>query len=342
MMKFKTDVLFFATAAIFCSCAVDVETPSNEDDRMYLEAWIHTHYPDAEQTGLGVFILDDNPAEGEESVQVPCYARVTYTIRDLEGNVSSTGDSTVAKQLGTFNRSYYYGPRVWNVYENAISRGVEDMITGMTVGSTRTAVIPGWLQTYNRLDSKEEYMAAVTGNSPQIYEVRIDEVTDDIIKWQIDSLESYYLSRYLEKADSTYYGFYYKSESGEAKDEEIRLLHKDTTIYVNYTGRLLNGQVFDTTLKDTAKVHGIYDSSKTYEPMEVSMDADSTQIQLDGNSTISGFGLTLWQMEPMGKGSGMFYSGLGYGSSGSGSRIPEFAPLVFEIEIVADPEEEEE
>ena len=55
------------------------------------------------------------------------------------------------------------------------------------------------------------------------------------------------------------------------------------------------------------------------------------------SSMISGFALTLWQMKAMEKGVGVFYSDLGYGNSGSGSSIPGYAPLIFEIELVAKP-----
>ena len=41
------------------------------------------------------------------------------------------------------------------------------------------------------------------------------------------------------------------------------------------------------------------------------------------------------------KGVGIFYSALGYGSSGSGNAIPGFSPLMFEIEVVDKPAEEE-
>ena len=56
------------------------------------------------------------------------------------------------------------------------------------------------------------------------------------------------------------------------------------------------------------------------------------------SSVISGFSLTLWQMKPMEKGIGIFYSPLGYGYNGSEPAIPPYAPLIFEIEIVEKPE----
>ena len=64
-------------------------------------------------------------------------------------------------------------------------------------------------------------------------------------------------------------------------------------------------------------------------------------ITLEENEVIPGFSKTLWQMRKMRKGSkaiGMFYSGLGYGYSGS-TNIPGYAPLIFEIEFVDKPEE---
>ena len=60
---------------------------------------------------------------------------------------------------------------------------------------------------------------------------------------------------------------------------------------------------------------------------------------MGSGSVITGFGLTLWQMRESEKGIGVFTSDYGYGYSGSGDNIPGYAPLVFEIEIVAKPED---
>ena len=57
------------------------------------------------------------------------------------------------------------------------------------------------------------------------------------------------------------------------------------------------------------------------------------------SSTIKGFALTLWHMNPMSKGIGIFTSALGYSYNGSGASIPGYAPLIFEIEIVDEPED---
>ena len=46
-----------------------------------------------------------------------------------------------------------------------------------------------------------------------------------------------------------------------------------------------------------------------------------------------------FEMKDMEKGVGVFISSIGYGYSGSGSSIPAYAPLIFEIELVAKPEE---
>ena len=161
-------------SAVLWSYAVEEDAPANQDDKMFLEAWLQTHHPDALRHGMGIYIINDldTPEDGGTAVEKPCYARVTYTIRDLDGTVTTTSDIDIAKQLGEYEEANYYGPRVWAVRDGAVSKGIEDMLLGMVEGCSREAVIPGWLQTYNRYGTEEEYMAKVTGNSPLIYNVK--------------------------------------------------------------------------------------------------------------------------------------------------------------------------
>ena len=339
-MKLRLLALAGLCCAFFSSCAVEEETLANEDEKMFLEAWIHTHHPDAEKKGMGIYILNEEPVGTGEDVTMPCYVLVTYTVRDTDGNITSSSDAESAKQTGDYDRTYYYGPSVWSFSEGTINKGLEDLLTGMKVGGEREALIPGWLQTYKRYDTEEEYMKEVTDQSALIYKVRVDGITEDIYDWQTGQIEKYCAEHSLTLPEADPDGFYYITETaGEGKTEDM---HKDTTVYINYTGMRMDGQVFDTTDERTAKDHHIFSESKTYEPMAVKMSSDSTQIKLDGNSIISGFGKTLWEMKPMEKGIGIFHSTYGYGTSGSGSLIPAYAPLVFKIELVPDPDPDEE
>lgn len=337
----KTMLAGLAVAMLVTGCAKSEKSEPNAANQRYLEAWISKYHPEKKPTELGVYLLEDEAGTGT-AFTGQNYAIVSYTVTDLAGKVSSTTYKKLAQQLGTYNASYYYGPVTWQAVSSSLPAGVEDMMAGMKVGGTRTAVIPAWLMTYDRYSNPETYMKKSTDESNAIYKITLEGVSDDILKSQIDSMEIY-SSRFMEGTDSTSYGFYYQQLKEPADTHSFK---SDTTIYINYIGRLLNGQVFDTTIADTAKMYNIYNSSSTYEPVKITWGDTFTDLKMtsgsssESSSIITGFQKTLWEMRhPYEKGVGMFFSAYGYGTSGSGSTIPGYAPLVFEIEIVDKPEE---
>ena len=319
-------------------CAKSEKTLPNDAEQRYLEAWMKVKHPEASQTELGTYMLEDIPGTGD-AYHNQNYVIVDCTVKDLDGTISSTTSSKIAQQIGTYDKSYYYGASVWMAMNNSLPVGVEDMLDGMKVGGTRTSVIPAWLITYDRYKKPTEYLKHSTDNSTSIYTVTLRGISDDIYESQIDSIEAY-ANKYLDGADSTDYGYYYKELKAPT---DTNAFPSDTTIYINYIGRLLNGQVFDTTIKDTAKVHNIYSSSKTYSPVKIEWGDSFTDIKMysddssEGSSVITGFSKTLWKMRHYGKSAGLFVSAYGYGSSGNGNSILGYAPLMFEIEIVDKP-----
>jgi FKBP-type peptidyl-prolyl cis-trans isomerase len=83
---------------------------------------------------------------------------------------------------------------------------------------------------------------------------------------------------------------------------------------LKYTGRLLNGYVFDSNVNKT----------------------DSLNYTVGGsNSFVQGFLIGIPKMRLGEKATIIFPSGLGYGRTGSGSKVPGESPLIFDIEIVA-------
>lgn len=97
-------------------------------------------------------------------------------------------------------------------------------------------------------------------------------------------------------------------------------------VAVNYTGRLLDGTMFDSSVESDAKEGDIHNPQRTYEPL--------TYTQGRGQ-LIPG-----WEQGVEGQPEGsqlqlIIPSALGYGPRGAGQLIPPFSPLVFDIEIVS-------
>ncbi len=347
MSIFKNKIIKFcgitaAAIAMAGACAKEVTESENEDNKLYLDAWMSVHHPDVQPTGLGVYIIEDQPGAGEAVTDDDYYYFIRYTSTDLDGNISSTSEEKVAQQTGSYTKGNYYGPTVVMDSYYVTQPGVLDAIKGMRIGGTRKVVVPGWLNSTISTSSSEKYYTTAEefyknkSGSNAIYTITLTDKTDNINKWEVDSLERY-TARMMNDVDSTFYGYYYQRLK---EPTDTTTFPTDTTFYINYTGRLLNGQVFDTTIEDTAKFYGIYSSSNTYEPQMVQLSETYTDITLggssssDGSTTISGFAYCLSKLKSYEKGVCAFYSALGYSYSGSGDVIPSFAPLTFEIEIV--------
>ncbi len=341
----KYFVAVAAFAAVIAACAKIQSAPTYEADQRYLDAWLEVHHPGVERIG-DVAILDDQPGTGAP-VADSAWIFVRYTVRGLDGTISESTDENVMKQYGSYNASYYYGPQPWSTDESVMSVGIERGIKGssvisgaslptMNVGGKRTFIVPSWLAGTDRLDKEEDYLNTSNSASTYIYELEIVDCTDDLLQWQFDTMQVY-SNLHFEGIDTTSYGYYYK----QLKEPDDTLeMTGDTTIYINYVGRLINGQVFDTNIKDTAKMYNLYKETATYGPSEATWNSDASSVKLGESTVITGFGMTIARMNKHEKGIALFYSEYGYSYSGSGSTIPAYAPLIFEIEFVDKPDEE--
>lgn len=113
---------------------------------------------------------------------------------------------------------------------------------------------------------------------------------------------------------------YIESKKGNGKKPKAGELVK-----VNYTGRLLDGTIFDTSDEATAKSAGTYDERREYIPIE---------FPVGQGQVIPGWDEGLMLMSVGSKGQFIIPSAIGYGAQGGGP-IPPFSPLVFDVELVA-------
>ena len=341
-MKRLSILLLFGILSTVLSCVKTAETAGNEIKRLYLEDWLK-NYPDARAEN-GLYILEDEPGDGEEwNEGTGGYAFVNATVRSLSGTVTSNSIEEMAKQLQgkDFSVADYYGPRAFAVGAEYSYAGFDRMLRGMKVGGRRTAVIPSWFMTFYRYDTDEEYFENESGYDSAIYTVIYRGQCANISEWEKEQIQDY--------ADKNMPGAIGSSPNADEVDPsqllfltrrsgENRLMPNDTTVYINYTGRLLNGQVFDTTDAVIAADNNIFDASKTYGPVSITWGESYSDLTMgDSSSIITGFKAALYMMHPYEKATVVFTSSYGYSSSGSGSRIPGYAPLCFDLELVDQP-----
>ncbi len=342
MKKIIIPFLFIAAVLAVAGCAKQAASGPNDANKRYFDAWIKINHPEARQTSLGAYIIEDEPGTGAE-VKEDGYVQMNYIATNLQGNIAASTYKETAEQLGTYSETAYYGPKFQTTTGGSIYAGLLDAMEGMKVGGHRKVIIPTWLMSYSTFKTEKEFLAEESSNSSTIYDVTVTDFTENIIDWQIEKIGNYLeensdIINGMTAADSlkNHKGFYYKTL---VPATDTTSFPSDTTIYINYTGKLLDGTVFDTTNERVAKDNGLWSSSRTYEPVPVTWGEDYSDITMSGSSIISGFSLTLWQMRAFESGIGIFTSSYGYGYAGSGESIPGFAPLIFEIEIVEKPED---
>jgi len=341
-------LVFTALSALLCaSCAREADADATQAAlQRRVSSWIEVHYPDAVPSGNGIYILEDTPGTGAEwDPEASLIAYVIETRRTTDGSVSTTGDEALAKQMGSWTQTGYYGPTYWYVEQGSCYEGVIESLEGMRVGGRRKVLIPSWLLTYKHYASTQGYLDHASSDaSDMLLEFSLEDQRENLIDRQIDLLTDF-SARWMGGVDSTYYngkdgdrfGFYFSRLRTNPLEDAA--MPSDTTVYINYTGRRLDGTVFDTNVADTAKVYGIYSASKTYEPVLINWAADYGDITMttSKNTPVSGFQMALWQMAPGEKAITAFYSALGYGSSGSGASIPSYQPISFIIDLVEQP-----
>lgn len=324
-----------AALTLVCGCAKTQSEGLNDSSKRFLDAWIQVYHPElvSKKVFPGYYIMKDVPGTGDlvgPAILTP-YIRAEYRITDLEGNILTSTYEEDSYKLRTYVKSAYYGPEVFGRQDNAMYTGLDYAVSDMKVGGTRELLIPGWLMGNERFETEEEYIRNVSGTTC-IYKIEVKDRIQDVVKWEQDSLWTFVRNNYpYATCDTT--GFY---RQVIRKSTDGVPFQKDTTIYINYIGRRLDGMVFDTSIADTAKVYGLYSSSGTYGPVVVKWNKDASSITMgtDNNSVITGFAYLLSKMGPYEKAIGMFTSDLGYSSGGSGNAIPGYSPLLFEVEVV--------
>lgn len=324
--------MILAVAAAVAGCSKkDDDTVDNRASRRRLEAWMEVNFPNATMTGLGAYVVGSAEGSGK-SAGMPednQFARLDYIAMDLSGVIQSFTGEDLAKQLYTYDKCNYYGPQIINRFSTANNAAIEEALEGMKEGGSCSLVVPGWLNTYVRYDTADEYFNKVSG-SHMIYSFHLMEAISDIEKWECDSIERYLAAEKLEDYTVDTVGFYLIRRDSPSSDQEYT---SEDTFNINYTARRLDGQIIDTSIRDVAEAAGLPLNSG-FGTKKITMADSESEIKMDGAGVISGFSKALKKLHPGEEITVVFSSSFGYSTSGSGSRIPGYCPLRFDIEVV--------
>jgi len=156
----------------------------------------------------------------------------------------------------------------------------------------------------NDIVSKEEFEALQTERAIQ-YETMIEE-----LRISEDSLITDYITKNKIKVKPTNDGLYIiKNFSGTGKS-----IKTGSTVAVHYTGKLLDGSVFDS---------------------YVDYGRDPIEVTVGSGQVIQGWEKALLLMRSGDKAIVLIPSKLAYGSRGIDYVIPPYTPLIFDMEVVS-------
>ena len=323
-MNRTLSIFLTATLALLLgSCAQKpVESSTDATDRV-LAAWIRVNYgTTVAPNDSGVFVLSYTPGTGAvvpDSGYVFCH----YQRRTLDGNIQNTNIEPLVEQLGLKTNLTDCGSDIWQVDVGSIPRGLEPIIKSLRVGGKATIALP----VGQSIVTNSVYNAFSASESENvIYEVELDDVVADIYKWQDELLKAHSVAHH-GGIDTLTEGFYLDVLGHAAEPDSV---NDDVTVSFWYIGRTLDGRVFDTNVRDTARKYEIYSTSGSYDSLVMTYHKDFSTM-LSNSSYVTGFTKAIHEMRKRDTIEVFFRSDWGYGASGSTNVIPEYSPLSFRV-----------
>lgn len=136
-----------------------------------------------------------------------------------------------------------------------------------------------------------------------------------------DELIQKFLADNSIEAEKTESGLYYEIiEEGTGEKPNAGEM-----VSVNYTGKLLNGSVFDSSYEEVAREEGTYNERREYGPIEIPIG--------EGN-VIKGWDEGIMLLKEGTKARLYIPSTLAYGPRANGDKIPANSTLIFDVELV--------
>jgi len=280
-------------------------------------------YPGFEMTESGLYYQfinhDEKAQKPKETDIVKVVMQYSTTVKGKDSLLFDSKDPKF-NQMGT---NYMEFP----VSKSSFKGSFEEALTMMAVGDSAVFKVKAD-SVYLRTFQLEKLPAYIDSTSVLTFNVRLLKITSKeeaiaarkkkIEEMQKDEMAklSQYITTNKITTQPTESGLYYI----ELKKGKGPTLKMGDVVKVNYTGRFIDGSVFDTSDEKVAKESQMYDERMTYGPVDFTV-----------GGLVPGFNEALLKMNPGTKAKLIIPSSIGYGD-GQGRMAP-FVTLVFDVEL---------
>ncbi len=282
-LKYAFAIIFLS--GILVSCVKEYESIEVIDDRSVKEYIQQNNLSVQEYNGTGIYYQVVSPGLGAD-VEYSQLTPALITIRSLDGKYVS--NDTLANGNRYYNYLGYFNPE-------AVRVGIKEVLKKSN--GTIRMIVP------SRLAFGRNGTAQIPGNASLDITVKVME-TDKIPQY-----DDYTITKYMEKNAMTGFtktssGIYYKiGQPGTGSPITV-----DSTVVANYTGKLLNGTIFD---------RAVAGSEATFTL----------------TSVIKGWQQAIPLISQGGSIRMIIPSSLAYGMEGSSPSVPPFSCLDFEVNV---------
>lgn len=297
------------------ACDRVVEDPKG-DEMARLQAWLKINNVTTPPNESGLYYINKQEGTGVSPVDTN-FVLFSYVERDLSDNVSATSYRDTAKIYDLYKSTTHYTPEFKQIFSNVSQlKGLVEGLEIMKEGGKARLIIPSSLG-YGKNGS-----GSIGSYTTLIYDLELNKVVPDPTVYEQSLIDEYLAKNpgFISISDSIYM---------KQLDDGARncVVAKDSNVYVYYTGRFLDGYVFDTNVLSVAYANNIYSSSKSYSLLS---------FVVGGGTVKPGFDLAVRHMIEGEKVRVIIPSAYAYGKEGNSSGTPIIQPystLVFDIEL---------
>ena len=286
------------------------------EEPVKIQAYLAKNKVTVAPSASGIYVITQNAGTGRGIAKTD-FVKINLTVSSIDGK----------KIFSTLDQNK---PITFEFGKPFDTKGFDEAIASMKKGSKATVVVPSAMGFGEQGKKDMSGQDIITPYSPVVYDIEVLDLktkaeNDKAIKEEESakkkaaaeavSKEPSLIQQYIKDnkitVKPTANGLYY-IEKVAGKGPKAKAGDK---VKVHYTGKLLNGKVFDSSL-----------TRKPVAPFEFT---------IGQGQVIPGWDEGISMMSAGGKATLIIPSKLGYGERGAGADIPAYSPLVFDVELIS-------